>query len=129
MKAIDTNVVIRLIVNDEEAQFIAAKKVLDQGQVFVSLSVFMECAWVLRSQYGFNRSEVNIALSDFSNLLAVNVTNREGLDWAFDRHSDGADFADMLHLLEAGEADSFVTFDKKLLHGAGEDSPMTVKVI
>ena len=129
MKAIDTNVVIRLIVNDDELQFALAKRVLDQGQIFVSFGVLMECAWVLRSQYGFKRNEVNIALSDFSNLDEVNVTNREGLEWALERHSEGADFADMLHLLDAAEADSFVTFDKNMARDAGEDSPMIIEII
>ena len=58
MPALDTNVLVRYLVQDDPAQFAAAKRLvgryLDEGlSLFVPLTVVLELEWVLRSNFGF----------------------------------------------------------------------------
>lgn len=72
MIGIDTNVLIRFLVRDDERQFERARKLIqresDKGNpVFVSHLVLLETEWVLRSRYKFPKAEI---LSVFSDLLS-----------------------------------------------------------
>jgi len=58
MRAIDTNVVVRVLVRDEPDQAAAADAFIGGG-AWVSLLVLMETAWVLRSVY--ERTSAQIA--------------------------------------------------------------------
>lgn len=58
MRAIDTNVVVRLLVRDEPGQAAAADAFVGGG-AWVSLLVLMEATWVLRSVY--ERTSAQIA--------------------------------------------------------------------
>ena len=57
MRAIDTNVLVRLIVRDEPAQVETAEAFVAQG-AWVSHLVLAETIWVLESVYGLNRRQV-----------------------------------------------------------------------
>jgi len=58
MRAIDTNVLVRILVRDDPDQAAAANAFI-AGGAWVSLLVLMETAWVLRSAY--NRTSAQIA--------------------------------------------------------------------
>ena len=63
MLGIDTNVLVRFLVRDEERQFGRAQRLLrreaERGQpVFVSHLVLLETEWVLRSRYGLSQAEI-----------------------------------------------------------------------
>jgi predicted nucleic-acid-binding protein len=51
MRAIDTNVLVRLAVGDDDAQVMAAERFVEGG-VWVSHLVLLELIWVLREVYG-----------------------------------------------------------------------------
>jgi predicted nucleic-acid-binding protein len=51
MVAIDTNVLVRLLVNDHAAQAARAAAVFRSGPVFIPKSVLLETEWVLRYSY------------------------------------------------------------------------------
>ena len=61
MRAVDTNVVVRYLTGDDPGQAARAKAAIDAGDVFVSTTVLLESAWVLRSVYGFAEEEVAAA--------------------------------------------------------------------
>lgn len=129
MKAIDTNVALRLITGDDEDQAAKAELLLAEEKVVVTLSVAMEIEWVLRSGYRWSPLVIAEALAAFVKLSAIEAEELGGLIWAIDRMREGADFADMLHLLSAHEADAFVTFDRKLAARAGPRSPVPVETL
>lgn len=129
MKAIDTNVALRLITGDDPKQTAKAELLLAGGTVILTLSVAMEIEWVLRSGYRWSPAMIADALAAFVRLDAVEVERLDGLSWAIDRMRDGADFADMLHLLSAHETDAFVTFDRILAARAGARSPVIVETL
>jgi predicted nucleic-acid-binding protein len=71
MLGIDTNVLIRFLVRDDEAQFERARNLIQDElaanePVFVSLLVLLETEWVLRSRYQIRKTEI---LAAFSRLL------------------------------------------------------------
>jgi predicted nucleic-acid-binding protein len=60
MRAIDTNVVVRLIARDDHRQVIAAESLVKDG-AWVSVIVLAEIAWVLDSVYGFSARQLTAA--------------------------------------------------------------------
>jgi predicted nucleic-acid-binding protein len=70
---LDTNVLVRYLVRDDQVQFEKARRLIkresDKGEpVLVSLLVLLEADGVLRSRYELSKAEV---LSAFSTLLDV----------------------------------------------------------
>ena len=68
MIGIDTNVLVRLIVNDDERQSRAAERFLLDGggsgqPCYVSDVALIETVWVLETVYGYGREPVSDALS------------------------------------------------------------------
>ncbi|MBI4818351.1 MAG: type II toxin-antitoxin system VapC family toxin [Deltaproteobacteria bacterium] len=61
MRAIDTNVLVRLIARDDERQVAAAESFVAQG-AWVSLVVLVETIWVLQSVYSLTPRQIGIAL-------------------------------------------------------------------
>jgi predicted nucleic-acid-binding protein len=118
MLAVDTNVVVRYLVRDDEAQSARAGEIIAGGGVFVSVTVILECEWVLRSLYGFALPEVVRALKGFCGTPGVSVGNAPAVYRALDLAALGLDFADALHLAQAGECEAFLTFDKRLARKA-----------
>lgn len=53
MIAIDTNVLVRLLVNDDEAQGSRARAVFEVEEIWIGKTVLLETFWVLRSVYDF----------------------------------------------------------------------------
>ena len=117
MIAFDTNLLVRLAVNDDEKQAEVAEQLLNSNEVFVSQTVLLETEWVLRSVYKNSRPEIanyfeNILIT--KNLImenAVEVTH--ALEW----YKLGADFADAIHLCICGES-IFHTFDTEFCKAA-----------
>ncbi len=71
MLAIDTNVVVRYLVGDDPVEAKAARRLVDEHEVLVGDTVWLETDWVLRSPYGFARAQVCKALRDFAGLPHV----------------------------------------------------------
>lgn len=62
MRAVDTNVLVRLIVRDHPEQVTAAENFVKPG-AWVSLLVLMETVWVLESVYGLTRRRIATVVS------------------------------------------------------------------
>ncbi|HME83523.1 MAG TPA: type II toxin-antitoxin system VapC family toxin [Roseiarcus sp.] len=118
MLAVDTNIVIRYLVKDDDAQSARARDVVRSGPIFLSPTVVLECEWVLRTLYGFSRSEVVRALEALCGTPDVSVGEAAAVKRAFQLAELGVDFADALHLAQAGDCEAFVTFDKRLARKA-----------
>ena len=61
MLGLDTNVLVRFLVRDHEAQFERARRLIKrevgaQEKVLISLMVLLETEWVLRSRYGLPKN-------------------------------------------------------------------------
>lgn len=112
MLAIDTNVIVRYLVNDDIAQAAKAKRLIDNNDTFVCTSVLLETQWVLCSAYGFSAQDCLKALSGFAGLPRVTLEDAPAIANALDWAAKGLDFADGLHLAKAGNCEEFVSFDQ-----------------
>ena len=127
MLGLDTNVLVRYLVRDDQLQFERARRLIkreaDRSEpVLVSLLVLLETEWVLRSRYELSKPEV---LSAFSTLLAVAdlaFEDEPSIEHALYSWKDSvADFADCL--IDARNrrlgCQATATFDAKALKLAG----------
>jgi len=128
MIAVDTNVIVRLIMADDTVQLRAVKARLPEG-FFVSHGVLMEVERVLRSNYRLPPVEINRVLRSLLDLEEIRTPRLSLVLWALDRHGAGADLADMLHLIAATDCSSFSTFDKGLVEATRADSPIDVELL
>ena len=129
MRAVDTNVLVRLLTGDDEAQTRIAKRVMASGDAFISSTVLLETEWVLRAAYRFAPAELNLALSALGGLPGVTLEAPSVLEQALDWHREGMDFADAIHLASASPCELFVTFDRKLAKRAKALAALTVEVL
>ena len=112
---VDTNILVRAVVRDDEKQARAAAALLKDAEVIaVSLPCLCEFVWVLRRVYNFGQHDIAAALDAL--LDARNVTvNRPAVDAGLAVFKAGGDFADGLIAYEGSwlGGDTFVSFDKK----------------
>lgn len=131
MSALDTNVLVRFLVEDDPAQTEAAKRVLEAATdaaeaLFVSDVVLVEIAWVLGRSYQLSRKDIHGVLSRLLQARQLSFRNRSVLLQALERFEKGkGGFADYVVLelaREAGHPQVF-TFDQALLKEAGFQKP------
>jgi len=116
MFALDTNVVVRYLVNDDPKQGAQARALVDGGSVRISKTVLLECAWVLEAVYEFARKDVVAALEAFLGLATVQVEDEAIVARALAGARSGMDLADALHVAcTPPEAEGFLTFDRTLI--------------
>lgn len=126
MKAIDTNILARFIMQDDPVQAVLAEKVLT-APCYISDTVLLETAWLLSSRYRVGRAMLADTLRDILALPTITVSSERLIKWAVDRFAAGADFADMMHIVGARDCDGFVSFEHRLVTRAGPDSPVQVE--
>src|SRR5579863_1693087 len=114
MIAIDTNVVVRILTADDPGQLEAARRALRSRPLFLSKSVLLETASVLRYSYQHNRQEIGDALNNLIRYRQMEVEDLPAVMEALAWFSGGMDFADALHLASSRNVDRFVTFDREL---------------
>lgn len=129
MVAIDTNVLVRLVVNDDPDQTRKVLTVLEAEAVFVPVTVVLESEWVLRHCYALT---VEVVCRVFREVLAtagVVADEGESVKRAVALHErNGLDFADALHLcLGAKKAGLLCTFDRRFANNAPKDAGIEVK--
>jgi predicted nucleic-acid-binding protein len=124
--AIDTNVVVRLLTNDDPAQAARAADLLARERVLVPKTVLLETEWVLRYSYELPPSVVLAAFRKLLGLPQVAAEDATAIARALELYKGGMDFADALHLASARDATAFATFDARLAKRAGRDSAVRV---
>lgn len=125
MIAIDTNVLLRLVVDDpsEKQQSQLVRDLLNQhGHAWVSSIVLIETAWVLQSRYKLSKEQLIIVIEKIIQHPRIHLDNTASVDNALTLYSAcNAGFADCTILNEAKKQQLVLhTFDRKLsrLHGA-----------
>lgn len=111
----DTNVLLRTIVDDDEAQTTRAVELLETADmVAVSLQTLCEVVWVLRGRYGVERADIASAIRTLLSTSNV-VVNRPAAEAGLALLDAGGDFADGVIAYDGTwlGAETFVSFDKK----------------
>jgi len=74
MIAVDTNVLVRVITNDDSGQAPLAARLLNRhDKVFISKTVLLELEWVLRSAYKIGAAHILKALIEFRDRPNVEI--------------------------------------------------------
>lgn len=131
MIALDTNVLVRFLVEDDPAQTRRAKtllqKALDAGEaLFVPEVVLAEIAWVLQRSYDYGRAEICQVLSQLLRARQLTFAASEKAARAVEAYKNGrGGFSDYLICEDARSVGcgSVATFDRKLLRETGFSSP------
>ena len=121
MPALDTNVLVRYVVQDDPRQTRVAQRYIEQcaDQVvplFLPTSVILETEWVLRSVYQFSKIaviDVFVGLLEARELMFQDEPSFERAVYLYREHN--IDFADCLHLATAHTFDRLplFSFEKK----------------
>lgn len=114
MIAVDTNVLVRLLTNDDLGQARRAADIMQSSQVLIAKSVMLETEWVLRHAYGVDKKDIRRGFLNLMGLPNVKTEDSRSLTLAISWYGLGMDFADALHLASSAEAKEFATFDKSL---------------
>jgi predicted nucleic-acid-binding protein len=117
--AIDTNVLVRLLVNDDEAQGARARAAFETEEIWIGKTVLLETFWVLRSVYDFDDIAIARAIEGALGLPRVQVEDSERVKLALGAVADSIDIADAMHVATTpGDARAFATFDQDLARRA-----------
>lgn len=131
MIALDTNVVVRFLVQDEPRQSARARALIttaitNSTQLYLPEIVICEVVWVLESAYGFRRVDIAAVLHKLLNARHVTFRSTERVQQAVDAYAAGkGDVADYLIRADALDAgcETVVTFDRALLQDEGFRTP------
>jgi predicted nucleic-acid-binding protein len=117
--SLDTNAVLRLLLNDIPEQRIAIKRLLDQtiDQFAVADTVVIELVFVLHRYYEFNRSQIAEAIDGFMKLTEINcnqVLFEKALPLFITHTSLSFEDCCLAIYAQLNDAEPLWTFDKKL---------------
>lgn len=126
MIALDTNVLVRLLTRDDEAQAQRAKAAFDahaeEGGLFVSDIVLVELCWVLTRSYGMMRADICRAVRALLDNASITLESPKAIQDALTHfEAGGADFPDCLIVAKAQHAGCRATlsFDRRMIGLAG----------
>ncbi|MDO9005647.1 MAG: type II toxin-antitoxin system VapC family toxin [Aquabacterium sp.] len=120
MAGLDTNVLVRWLVDDDARQSAAVGALLAKVRsraetLLVPTTVILELEWVLRSRYGFDKPTVIKAFNALLETQEIAFENEASVEQALHLYREGAvDFADGLHAAACaalGQA-PLLTFDR-----------------
>ncbi|MBI3181051.1 MAG: type II toxin-antitoxin system VapC family toxin [Myxococcales bacterium] len=131
MIALDTNVLVRFLVEDDPAQHRRAARLIErasrgQESLLVTEIVLCELVWVLTYSYKVARSRVLDTLRALLHARQLAIPSRDAAARAIDAFAGGrGDFADYLIREQAREAggETVATFDRALLGEEGFVEP------
>lgn len=128
VKAVDTNLVVRLVTWDDPEKAERVRQEFEVGPLWLPKTVLLETEWVLRYSYELGREAILAAFWKLLGYRPLLVEDRDAVLRALSWYGQGLDFADALHLASSPEADTFLTFDVPLATRAAElDSHPSVR--
>ena len=121
MPGIDTNVLVRYLVEDDAEQAQAARGLLEglspDSPGFICREVLVELVWVLGRAYRFSRAQIAYVLDQLGSTDGLVVEAGDDVAHAATRYGmGGADFSDLMILAAAERAGArpLYTFDRAL---------------
>ncbi len=113
MQLIDTNVILRFILNDHTEMAKRAAEVIASG-AYTKLEIIVEVVYVLKSVYSTPKDKIKSIIHGLSDIILIE--NADCVIYAVDLYSDTSlDFVDcMLAAYHNVNREAVFTFDKKL---------------
>lgn len=114
MIRIDTNYIIRYLVNDNIEMANIAENILTTKSVFIANEILSEVVYVLYGVYEINKEDISNQLTELINFQNISVSNKNIIKKALELFKTrNIDFVDCL-LCAYSIQDEIITFDKKL---------------
>ncbi len=122
MIALDTNVLVRLVTRDDEAQAQRAKSAFDaqageNGGLFVADIVLAELCWTLAHSYGLSRADIARTVRALLDNASLALESTSAVKNALVHFETGsADFPDCLIVAKAGQfgCSHTLSFDQRM---------------
>ena len=121
MIALDTNVLVRFLAQDDDAQFQVAAGLIEgctsDAPGYVCREVMIELVWVLERAYKYSREDIAETLLSIVTASQLSVENAQDIASVVNLYRDeGYDFADLMIRQSAQRAENRIlkTFDQKL---------------
>lgn len=122
MKALDTNVLARFFIDDDDDPQAARQRPLAvqalAERCFVSVTVLLDLEWVMRGFYELPRPDISRVFRALAGIEHVTLEDRDAVLMAVDAFDQGLDFADALHVARSRRASGFATFNRRLARRA-----------
>jgi predicted nucleic-acid-binding protein len=119
--ALDTNVLVRFLVQDDVEQAKIAGTLVyqltDAAPGFIGREVLVELVWVLERAYGYERADIAAAFDGLLSATELLIEDADDIGSALELYrNDGFGFADVMIAAAARRAGAveLVTFDRKV---------------
>ena len=126
MIALDTNVLVRFLVDDDVDQAKIAGTLIDRltdaAPGFIGREVLVELVWVLERAYGYERADIAAAFDGLLSATELLIEDADDIGLALELYrNDGFGFADLMIVAAARRAGAveLVTFDRKAARLSG----------
>ncbi len=121
MKALDTNVLIRFLVKDNEQQAEAVYNLFkltesQNGEFWVQILVLLETLWVLEAAYKISREEIIDSIDDLLRMPILKFEAHSAIQsFLLSARKCKIDLSDLLiaHSSKLAGCEKIITFDKK----------------
>lgn len=131
MIGIDTNILVRLFVRDDQTQTDQVVKFFNarspETPAFVGLIVLVETVWCLQHAYGYGRQSILQMMQALCSLAHTEIEEADGVFQIATNDESKADIADSLISLAALRhgCSQIVTFDRKAARDIPEMTLLT----
>ena len=117
MKLLDTNMILRFLLNDNEEMNAKVTEIIETESVKVTTEVIAEVVYVLKSVYKLDRNIIANAIIKFLNIPTVGSDNHAVIEAGLRKYSEvSLDFVDCLLIgYHTEQGYEICTFDKKLI--------------
>ena len=115
MVMLDTNMILRYLLNDNEEMALKAENVIKKERVYVTIEIIAEVVYVLKGVYSVEREEIKESLLAF--LKEVAAVEEDVLKLGIETYAkNNLDFPDcILYAYHRMKGYEIKTFDKKLI--------------
>ena len=116
MIIVDTNIILRYLLQDNEELSKKAIEIIDNNRIFIPTEVIVEASYVLKKVYNVENEKINEAIELLINMEDIKFENKETIALAFKTYAEkNLDIVDcMLFAYSKNENYDIKTFDKKL---------------
>ena len=116
MQIVDTNIILRYMLEDHEEHSPAARKIIDENDVEVPIEVLCEVVFVLHKVYSIERKKISAELLDFFANTGCNMHHKDAVLYGIKIFANNK--LDFVDCILAGYKQIYdykiYTFDKKL---------------
>ncbi len=116
MIIVDTNIILRYLLNDNEELNQKAVQIIDNNDIFIPTEVIVEMSYVLKKVYHVEKEKIFEAVEELLNFDNIHFQDSETIKLAFETYAKkNFDIVDcMLYAYSKNEHYEIATLDEKL---------------